>query len=393
MTAWPGTPGGHHPEGKAQAVWHCVDRVDALHPPRPRPMVERSRSTQKMFTRQQRVPSRGIESRAMGGQSESVAGLGEFELIRRLVGIVSDANQFATDDDCAVIPLAGGRSLLATVDMLVQDVHFRLDTQDAFTIGRRAIAINVSDIAAMGGEPHACLVSLALPPTTLVATVEAMYRGMREETSRSHVRVAGGNVTRTPGPLAIDVTMLGFVASEHVVWRRGARPDDLLAVTGSLGGAAALRLAQEAGLDAALSAPLLDLAVPAPRVTEGRALAAAGRAHAMLDLSDGLAGDLAHLCDASGVGAGIVAEALPIRPAVRRVAAAVDRDPIALALVGGEDYELLVALPPDRYEVAARTIHPTPLTVIGRCQAATAGIELERGGIRAPLTPRAWRHF
>jgi thiamine-monophosphate kinase len=218
--------------------------------------------------------------------------------------------------------------------------------------------VNLSDLAAMGARPVAALVALALPPGIPVATLRGLARGLGACARRHRVPVVGGNVTRA-GALSLTVTVLGAVPEGRAVLRSGARPGDLVAVTGTVGDAAL-------GLHAGASAPLLRRQRrPVPRLAAGLALAS--RVRAAIDVSDGLVQDLGHLCRASGVGARIGIADLPLSPAYRRAARRL-ADPWAPALGGGEDYELVVAIPPallsDARAAAARA--RTPLAVIGR---------------------------
>lgn len=321
-------------------------------------------------------------------KAETVAGLGEFGLIARLRAVVGQGGAvIGIGDDAAVLEGTGDLRLLATVDMLVEDVHFRRTFGPA-VIGRHAMAVNLSDLAAMGGSPRAALVSLALPPLLEVSFVEELYRAMNGEVARFGAGVVGGNIARTEGPLIIDVTMLGEAPADQVVLRRGARPGDLLCVTGQLGEAAARLQRRERDIRAG------DVRIPQPRIEAGRALAANHLVHAMIDVSDGLAADLHHLAAASGVGAVIAVDALPVAIRAREVAAALRENPLDLALYGGEDYELLMALPPEHLEEARQAVGQLNLAVIGWVLHADDGILLEgAGGARTSLPARGWQHF
>jgi thiamine-monophosphate kinase len=285
---------------------------------------------------------------------------GEFEIIAlftRALPLAGRGVVVGPGDDAAVLRPAPGEDLVATVDAVVEGVHFdRRST--AADVGWKALAVNLSDLAAMGARPVAALVALALPPGVPVATLRGLARGLGACARRHRTPVVGGNVTRA-GALSLTVTVLGAVPEGRAVLRSGARPGDLVAVTGTLGDAAL-------GLRPGAAGPLLRRQRrPVPRLAAGLALA--GRVRAAIDVSDGLVQDLGHLCRASGVGARIGVVDLPVsaayRRAVRRLA-----DPWAPALAGGEDYELVVAIPPtllaDAQAAAARA--RTPLAVIGR---------------------------
>src|SRR5262249_38450044 len=272
--------------------------------------------------------------------------------------------------------------------------------------GHKALAVNLSDIAAMGAEPFWALVSLLLPPELDIELLDGIYRGMRALARRYNVAIVGGNIAMTPGPLTIDVTLLGRLARGAALTRAGGQAGDALLVTGTLGMAAAGLLACTMPADAG-SAPLFvssdalaqvrrALVAPEPRITEGRVLAAAGGVTALLDVSDGLAADLRHLCDASSVGAVVEADQLPIAAETRAICTAYGRDPLQLALTGGEDYELLGAVRPKSVERALSAVHAAGGTarVIGRLTDAKRGISLqERDGTVHPLPCTGWDHL
>lgn len=272
-------------------------------------------------------------------------------------------------DDCAV--LAPGREPLAvTTDALVEGVHFRSPWLSPAEIGRRAIAVNLSDLAAMGASPAWTLVAVAAPPDLAAAFLDELLEGCADASERHGALMVGGNLTSSP-VLAVTVTAIGTIGG-HCLTRAGARPGDHLIVTGTLGAAAAAVAAFAAGHipSDALRARFV---APEPRVRAGAALAAAG-AHAAIDVSDGLLADLGHLCAASGVGAVVERALLPRLPAV----AALDASGHDYAATGGEDYELLVACPEPlraRLDDIARD-SATSLTVIGRCVPAAEGVLL-----------------
>lgn len=291
-------------------------------------------------------------------------------------------------DDAAVLPVGVGCSLVATTDALVDGTHFRLDWSTPADAGFKAAVANISDLAAMGAEPRWLLVALLAPGTATEELLDGLYAGLREACELHDAVVVGGDTVRG-GTLALAVTALGEVRGEPLR-RTGARPGDVLAVTGPLGLAQAgvhVLLAQSPpdvpaeDVRACLSAHRR----PRARVPEGRRLREWG-AHAALDLSDGLYSDALRLAEASGVGVEIDADAAPIAPAVRRVEEAMDGDPLETALGGGEDYELLVALPADRLEGSGVELHP-----VGRV--VEEGMWLVRAGERRPLPGGGWDHF
>ena len=330
--------------------------------------------------------------------------LGEFPLIARLTaGLESRADvALGPGDDAAALDLGADRLLLATCDAQVEGIHFLPSVASPEEIGHKALAVNLSDIAAMGGEPLWALVSLIAPPTLDVTALDGMYAGMRALARRYHVTLVGGNVASTPGPLTLDITLLGRVARERMLTRAGALPGDRLLVTGRLGAAVAALLAftaapERAELPAdALSEARRAMVTPEPRVRGGMALAATGQVGAMLDISDGLSGDLGHICERSGVGALVELAALPVDAATRALAHALGREPLRLALSGGDDYELLFTVRPDGVAAtleALRTIG-TAVTVIGEITSPEQGLRVrEPNGDVRPLDAHGWDHL
>jgi thiamine-monophosphate kinase len=296
--------------------------------------------------------------------------------------------------------VAPDRYLLATCDVQVAGVHFVPEACDPYRLGRKVAAINLSDIAAVGGRPTHFLVSLALPADTAVSFVEALYDGISEEAARYGADVVGGNVSRS-SCLMVDLTLLGEVEPPNLIRRSGARPGDRILVTGRLGASAAgLALLLEPSLqvdEADREAVLAAHQTPTPRLVEARAIAATGGVTAMIDVSDGLAADLGHICEASGVGALLRADALPVDGATRRVAQAAGTDPLEWALAGGEDYELLFTVRPDKVEeirTALQQATGTGVSVLGEILPATEGCLLALpDGRRVPLAARGWKHF
>ncbi len=335
--------------------------------------------------------------------SETIAALGEFGLIARLTSGLASRSEVlvGVGDDCAVLDLGGDQVMLATCDALLDGEHFLRIVATPEQIGRHAMAVNLSDIASMGGAPRYALVSLLLPADLPIAFMDGVYRGLRLEAERYGAVIVGGNITRSPQGLGIDITLLGQVRREQVVLRSGARPGDALLVTGWLGEAAAgLYLLLHPDLDVpAPVAERLKLAqlAPVPRVPEGRLLALSGVVTAMLDISDGLAADLGHLCEQSGVGARLDEAALPIHEVTRQAAQRAGQRVLEWTLFGGEDYQLLFTAPP---AAAPRIIDAlwiatgTPVRVIGEILPPEAGLTLHAlDGSSQPLPARGWDHL
>jgi thiamine-monophosphate kinase len=332
-----------------------------------------------------------------------ISDLGEFPLIERLEGIIA-AERYdvvvGIGDDVAVLADTDAEFLLATVDSQVEQVHFLRHEITPHQLGRRALAINLSDIAAMGGQPQVALVSLALPADTEVAWMEDLYRGLREEADRYGTVVVGGNMARSPGGVFIDVCVLGRVRREHLLLRSGARPEDRVLVTGQLGQAGAgLKLLLDPDLRVAPSERdvlLTHLLTPIPRVIEATVIAHSKLATAMIDVSDGLSSDVGHICERSQVGVRIWAEWLPISAAVRHVAELTSTPPWQLALAAGEDYELCFTAPPEAVEelIAAVAETGTPVTMVGEILPARQDRRLVLpDGQEVPLEPSGWQHF
>ncbi|MBI5955807.1 MAG: thiamine-phosphate kinase [Chloroflexi bacterium] len=333
-----------------------------------------------------------------------ISEIGEFGLIGRIkegTPLPRNGVVVGIGDDVAVLRAAEGRYLLATCDIQVEGVHFLKDKISPYQLGRKAVAINVSDIASMGGQPRYLLVSLNLSADATVEYTDALYQGLWEEAGRFGVDIVGGNVSRSPAGTIIDVFLLGEAEPEGLLLRSGARPGDLILITGELGNSAAgLTLLLNPDISCpeehagAVKAAHL---TPTPRLKEGQLIARSKSASAMIDLSDGLASDITRICEASRVGATIWAQHIPISLATRAVAQLVGKDPLDLALFGGEDYELLLTAPPEKANELAAAVLPatgTPLTVVGEIAPSQEGKTLVlKTGERVPLEARGWDHF
>ena len=309
----------------------------------------------------------------------------EFSLIRRYFAgwPSSDADVvLGIGDDSALLAPPPGMQLAVTTDTLVAGRHFPLDTA-AEDIGWKSLAVNLSDLAAMGAEPRWFTLALTLPEAD-PRWLEGFSNGLRSLAQRHRIALVGGDTTR--GPLSISITAIGLVPPGLALRRDGAQPGDAICVTGTLGDAAlALRdLGQRPD-------PVLiqRLDRPDPRCDEG--LLMRGRVHAAIDLSDGLAGDLHHVLQASGVGAIVQIEQLPTSDAMReRLPEA--RDRLSLQVAGGDDYELCVCLPMDRV-AAMRSQLRVPLTMIGRITPEPGLRFVDRAGATIAVPPQGYRHF
>lgn len=298
----------------------------------------------------------------------TVAQVGEAGLLavlRRWLGVRRPGVPVPVGDDAAVLDAVAPHAVLTT-DMLIEHVDFELAWASWADVGHKAAAVNVSDLAGMGAEPRALLLSLALRPSDRVADVLALVRAVARAGARYGAPLVGGDLSRIDGPLVVSVTAVGRVGEDEVLRRYHGRPGDVVAVSGRLGGAAAGLhcLVHEERAPARLTRRLLR---PEPRVALGRALVRAGVARSGADISDGLASDALHVAGA-GCGVELDVRALPIEPGVAAVAERMGRAPWQLALAGGEDFELVVAVPRKTWARAQRLASRlrVPLTAVGR---------------------------
>ncbi|HET7876905.1 MAG TPA: thiamine-phosphate kinase [Methylomirabilota bacterium] len=336
----------------------------------------------------------------------SLRRLGELGLIRRIRETSGTAPGVLTGigDDVAVLSLSPGAVLLATTDLVIEDVHFRRAWTSPRDIGCKAMAVNLSDIAAKGGVPRFALVALAIPESAEIEEVDAFYDGMREAAAPHGVAIVGGDTSASPGGWMVNVTLLG----EHhgtPKLRSHAKPGDAVAVTGTLGRSAAGLYALEAGPErcrlAGLDQAALEEVVrahrcPTARITEGLYLGAAAGVHAMMDCSDGLSTDLGHICRESGVGARVRLDRLPVAPAAAETARALGADPLPWAAAGGEDYELLLTCEPGAVDaLASGLLHATgtPLTVVGEIHGLSESVSFVDVRGLPVAVPSGWEHF
>ncbi|MFZ4856843.1 MAG: thiamine-phosphate kinase [Desulfuromonadaceae bacterium] len=296
----------------------------------------------------------------------TLATLGEFGLISRITARVPPHESVITGigDDAAVTALTQGMRLLTSADMLLEDVHFRRAWHDPYTLGRKSLAVSVSDIAAMGGIPRWALLSVAIPPDLSLVFIDDFMRGFLELAAEYNVTLIGGDTCSSRTGVTISVTIMGEQYPDLIVCRTGAQPDNDIWVTGTLGDAAlGLQLAEENqlppfqgegrggdGVDYLLSR----LLNPTPRVSVALALAEAGLATAMIDVSDGIRADFGHIAELSGVGGTLRIADIPLSDLFRSVTADLTAIPFEYALSGGEDYELcFTACNSNREKIAA----------------------------------------
>jgi len=332
---------------------------------------------------------------------------GEFELIARLTRQLATRPDvvLGAGDDCAILDLPGPDLLLLTCDSQVEGVHFSLETASAEQIGRKALAINLSDIAAMGGEPRYALISLILPRQLSFTLLDGIYAGLRQEAERYSTAIVGGNVSGAGKgeQFIIDITLVGTVERNHALVRSNARVGDVLCVTGTPGNSAAgfytLLHADQHYPQEALAYVQERHRTPQPRIHEGRILSQFGPdiVTAMLDISDGLSGDLGHICERSGVGARIELAHLPLSPQMLLIASQAGRDPLAWALHGGEEYELLFTVSPGYEHTVSKAVLAatgTPVTKIGQIRPPDEGVKVVYpDGRLEGLQAQSWDHF
>jgi thiamine-monophosphate kinase len=333
--------------------------------------------------------------------------IGEFDFINRICGPSRDGGYHRPErvavpvgDDAAAFTTEPDRLTLLTTDMLVEGVHFLRPAISGRDLGYKALAVNLSDIAAMGGSPREAVISIAVPEDCPLAYLEELYAGMRALAAEHEVNILGGDTTLSRRDLVINVTLTGAVATHELLRRDGARPGDLIAVTGPLGESrAGLHLIQkDLPVDTPAHQYLLEVhRRPRPHLAEGRFLAASGAVHAAMDVSDGLSSDLDHIMTQSGVGARIDAHRLPISAPLREFCRNNAIDPVGHALAGGEDYVLLCTLDPGKAAALLKNYSDTfgaPLRLIGEITAVSGEARLvDAAGTTAPLPAAGWDHF
>lgn len=318
--------------------------------------------------------------------------------LSRLFGPAPVEVALGIGDDCAALALAGPHYLLWTMDTLIEGVHFDLSYFSWPQLGRKALVVNLSDIAAMGGEPLYALLSLGWPKSRDTAGALALGEGLAQAAQEYGVAIIGGDTVASPGGVMVTLSLLGRVDRGEMLERRGAKIGDRVYVTGPLGEAAGgleilkRGLTLEPDLHKALCRAHLD---PRPQLAAGRVLAKERLATALIDLSDGVATDLGHLCRASGVGARLPAPAVPVSPRVKAAAVHLGVDPLDLALKGGEDYQLLFTSPPEKAPALAQAFAqaglppPLPLGEI----IPGAGVLLETATGEKEITGEGFDHF
>ena len=310
-------------------------------------------------------------------------------------------------DDAAILDLGSGKLAIVTTDMMVEGPHFRLDLTTPYHLGWKSVAVNISDVAAMGGLPTWTFASIGLKPDTDLEFADSLFEGMTECAEKFLSKLIGGDMNAVEANSVISVTQLGEVERDHLALRSGAKVGDKILVTGWLGNSiAGLHLLLKLGLDEAAQqfGWLVDAhLMPMPRVWEARAAVETGGVHAMMDLSDGLGRDLPKLSKASGVGALVYADKLPVSDDLRRAAevlgadlsaeASAKADAVDLAAGGGEDFELLMAVAPGDVGRVTQAVKETGTSVTEIGEIVEGPVEITyHDGSRKPLEG-GWEHF
>lgn len=340
---------------------------------------------------------------------EAIGELGVIELFQKKSGSPPSGVIQSIGDDCAVMASAPDNRLLLTTDMLVEDVHFLRRAITPFQLGWKSLAVNVSDVAAMGGSPKIYLLSIALPPKTPKSMVDGLRDGLTECSERYGLELIGGDTVGSPGPLTISITVIGEAPPDQVVLRSGARPADTVMLGGVVGDSGAglemIRKDMQRQPDPEGLSLLRAHLEPRPRVDLGVWLARNHLATAMIDVSDGVLTDLGHICEASGVSAEIAIESLPISAEARALALKLGEgaDPVAWALCGGEDYCLCFCVGPEHSSIIASRckrelgLTLTPIGTIrkepGRVEVLESGEPTEKYHSPSPTQQATFKHF
>jgi thiamine-monophosphate kinase len=332
----------------------------------------------------------------------SLKQIGEFGFIRKISRgclIRPAAIIKAIGDDAAAFTIDADRVSLVTTDLLVERIHFSRKTISGFDLGYKSLAVNLSDIAAMGGEAREAFVSIAIPQDCPLEYIEDAYNGMKRLAADFDVNILGGDTTGSKIDLIINVAVMGTVAKEELMTRDAARPGDIIFSTGYLGDSkAGLHLilnnirADSEELKALHKAHVL----PEPHLREGRFLAGQPGTRAAIDVSDGLSSDLGHISEQSAVGALLYADKIPISSALQKFCTRFGFNPIDFALAGGEDYTLLCTVAAEKAEETARKYKDTLHRQLFRIGEITAGHGLEiifADGSSKPVMPGGWNHF
>ena len=329
----------------------------------------------------------------------------EFELINYLKRKTLDSSKVnpklkvGIGDDCAVVSKDSKTDLVVTSDLLVEDIDFRLEWTRAELLGHKALAVSLSDVAAMGAAPRWAMLSLGVPAKIWKTNfVDEFYKGWFALAKKFGVALVGGDVSKTPDKIVIDSIVAGETKKGKAVLRSGAKPGDSIFVTGTLGGAAAgLKLLEQGErFEKSSKDPLQKLLLrqlkPNAQTEIGQILGEKSLATTMIDISDGLSSDLTHLCNASGVGAKIFADKIPFHKQLGEIAETFEKK-LEFALNGGEDFELLFTVEPKKISKLENALEKFPFSRVGEIISGSKIIELLENGRSRVLKPEGFRHF
>ncbi len=331
----------------------------------------------------------------------TLAELGEFGLIARF------SRQFLEDlpgditgigDDCAVIPVDKQKSMLFTTDMLIQDRHFILERIHARDLGYKSLAVNLSDIAAMGGKPHSAYLSIGIPAGLEIEWIDGFFEGIRELAENTGIYFLGGDTTKSPDKLVINIAVIGFIDPERIKEREAARPGDILCVTDTVGdsGGGLRVLLENKTLDPDASRLVKRHHRPRAHLEEGMWLSERESVHAMIDLSDGIESDIQRIMESSAVGAEIEINDIPVSGTLVKVCGKYGWNARETGLSGGEDYCLMITVSPDAYEdLAGEYMHDfgKPLYKIGKITGKKGKPVFTRNGTLVDMEKHGFDHF
>ena len=323
---------------------------------------------------------------------------GVLDRIRKLCPAPGGRIVIGIGDDAAMIRSRPEYSLILTTDALAENVHFDLRYVPLEALGWKSLAVNLSDVAAMGGRPVCCLVTIGIPQRWSVEDVMKLYRGIAKGADQYECPVAGGDMVKTSTESFVSITVMGEVRPGAEMRRSGASPGDLLCVTGELGGARAGLEVLQAGKEPAGDYPtsISRFLEPKPRLDEGAKLAGGLNPTSMIDISDGLASEIRHLCEESGCGCLVFEDDIPITEESRRWSLKKGYSPVQFAMESGEEYELLFTVNPGRLGRHLKDRHSAdavPFSVIGEMKPPDEGIRTRRGPKTHPMTFMGWDHY
>ena len=328
--------------------------------------------------------------------------IGEFGFIKRISRgcLIRPQNVIkAIGDDAAAFIPAPGEAILVTTDLLVERIHFLRDATSGFNLGYKALSVNLSDIAAMGGIAREAFISIAVPEDCSIDFLDDLYKGMKRLAAEFDVNLLGGDTTRSKADLVINISVLGSAFEKEILYRDTAQHGDIICSTGFLGDSRAgfHLITNDIEADSNELKPLIDAHVmPKPYLREGRFFASQRGVHAAIDVSDGLSSDIGHIAEQSNVGIRLYSEKIPVSDNLEKFCAGFDFDPVEYALAGGEDYTLLCTISPDKVDhIAANYLKRfrNPLYQIGEItDSGKMELVLSDGQIRS-FTPSGWDHF